>query len=261
MNRPDDSRRIAAKRGSWPPARVRQAAAPSRIVIVSEDPLDGRGLALLLRWCGDFDTIWAESMQRARRLLGSRRPEVLLWSGSVLDAAALDALRETRALHAAIGLCALVRSAETAAVEHFLADDAGRFALVLRGGHPEARELVTTLESVLLGRSLVEPKVLEEMLGPTKNGDEHLANLTASEREILDLVAAGLRNRAIARRLWKSEKAVERHVSHIFCKLGLQANGNDDLDRRVAAARMCLLAGEVSPPTARILVPASPRPT
>jgi DNA-binding NarL/FixJ family response regulator len=84
--------------------------------------------------------------------------------------------------------------------------------------------------------------VLERLLAVPAGGDGAvLKTLTAGEREILGLVADGLRNRAIAQRLFKSEKAVERHVGQIFCKLGLQPNGNGDIDRRVSAARMFLV--------------------
>lgn len=215
-----------------------------RIVIIAADPLDGRGLTLLLRTSAGFDAIWAESIDRARRLLGSRRREVLLWSGDQLDGEQLCALASLRALQPALGVCAIAQRADAGAVERFLADDARRFALLLRGERPELSDLVTVIEGILMGRSLVEARVLEEILAPAKDPCGRLGQLTASEREILGLVASGLRNRAIAKRIWKSEKAVEKHVTQIFCKLGLQANGNADLDRRVAAARMFLLQPE-----------------
>jgi DNA-binding NarL/FixJ family response regulator len=83
--------------------------------------------------------------------------------------------------------------------------------------------------------------VLEEVLHGPRNADDPLAALTTTEREILDLVAAGLNNRTIAARLFRSQKAVERHVGHIFVKLGLRHESSTDLDRRVSAARIFLL--------------------
>jgi DNA-binding CsgD family transcriptional regulator len=66
--------------------------------------------------------------------------------------------------------------------------------------------------------------------------DHRLEKLTACEREVLELIAEGLRNPAIARRLWKSEKAIEKTVARVFGKLGLDATLMPDVDRRVTAA-------------------------
>jgi DNA-binding NarL/FixJ family response regulator len=63
--------------------------------------------------------------------------------------------------------------------------------------------------------------------------DDPLAELTPREREVLELMAEGLSNRAITERLVVSERAVERHVTSIFSKLGLAATGQDH--RRVLA--------------------------
>ena len=241
-----DTRRSNGQPASRPAVHLKPSVARARIVVVSEEPLDGRGLALLLRSCAEFDTIWAESMRRAGTLLGSGRPEALLWSGDCLDAAALTTLRETRDRHHDVGLCVLTHRADAEAVELFLAHGAGRFALLLRGCRPEVGELVTTLDGVFFGRSLVEPRVLEEIFALPGDDEGQLGSLTPNEREILGLVAAGLRNRAIGRRLWKSEKAVEKHVGHIFCKLGLQPTTNGDLDRRVAAARIFMMESEAT---------------
>ena len=63
--------------------------------------------------------------------------------------------------------------------------------------------------------------------------EEPLAELSPREREVLELMAEGLSNRAIAGRIFVSERAVERHVTSIFSKLGLSATGEEH--RRVRA--------------------------
>ena len=83
-----------------------------------------------------------------------------------------------------------------------------------------------------------DPTILDVLLD---SGDAHgLAELTAAEREVAELVAGGLRNATIGQRLFKSERTVEKHVSNIFIKLGLRAECHPGLDRRVTVARIVL---------------------
>jgi DNA-binding CsgD family transcriptional regulator len=82
--------------------------------------------------------------------------------------------------------------------------------------------------------------------------DSHvqLDRLSPAEREVLMLLADGLRNREIARRLWKSEKTIEKHVGNVFHKLDLDRTTHPGIDRRVSAARIYLSASaalDVSP--------------
>ena len=87
-------------------------------------------------------------------------------------------------------------------------------------------------------RSSDDPAILEVLLD---SEDAHgLAELTAAEREVAELVASGLRNATIGKRLFKSERTVEKHVSNIFAKLGLRPDRHPDLDRRVTTARIVL---------------------
>jgi DNA-binding NarL/FixJ family response regulator len=82
------------------------------------------------------------------------------------------------------------------------------------------------------GGSVLDPEVVAQMLG-RRERDEPLAELTPREREVLGLMAEGRTNRAIAEELMVSERAVERHVTAIFGKLGLPATAEDH--RRVLA--------------------------
>jgi len=79
---------------------------------------------------------------------------------------------------------------------------------------------------------VLDPEVVAEMMGRRAEGDP-LEELTAREREVLALMAEGRTNRAIAAELYLSERAVERHVTGVFTKLGLQSDGLEH--RRVLA--------------------------
>jgi DNA-binding NarL/FixJ family response regulator len=79
---------------------------------------------------------------------------------------------------------------------------------------------------------VLDPEVVAQMVGRTR-ADDPLAALTAREREVLGLMAEGRTNKAIAAELYVSERAVERHVTSIFGKLGLESSDQDH--RRVLA--------------------------
>jgi DNA-binding NarL/FixJ family response regulator len=218
------------------------SAVPSRVVIVDAEPIYAQALEALIEKRTMLHPVVAESLAHSLLLLGGGGPEAILWSGELLDEPALAEVRDARNSHQGTGFCMLAQSADPAALQGFLAGGAaGPFAVVLRNGSLELPEILTALHCVLAGRSMLDPQVLEEVLAGQRNVDDPLAPLTATEREILDLVAAGLNNRTIAARLFRSQKAVERHVGHIFSKLGLRPESSTDLDRRVSAARIFLL--------------------
>jgi DNA-binding NarL/FixJ family response regulator len=217
------------------------SAVPSRVVIVDAEPVYAQALEALIEKRTMLHPVVAESLAQSLLLLGSGSPEAILWSGECLDEPALAEVRDARNAHQGTGFCMLAQSTDPSALQGFLAGGAGPFAVVLRNGSLELPEILTALHCVLAGRSMLDPQVLEEVLAGERNVDDPLAPLTATERDILDLVAAGLNNKTIAARLFRSQKAVERHVGHIFSKLGLRPESSTDLDRRVSAARIFLL--------------------
>src|SRR6185503_16433525 len=91
------------------------------------------------------------------------------------------------------------------------------------------------------GGSALDPAVVAQLVG-RRRVDDPLADLTAREREVLELMAEGLSNHGIAARLVVTERAVEKHVTNIFAKLGLSATPEDH--RRVRAV-LTLLQGQV----------------
>jgi len=92
--------------------------------------------------------------------------------------------------------------------------------------------LVDALQRVIDGETVIGPTVVARLLARKREPDP-LATLTERERETLSLVAEGLTNRAIAERLFVTERTVETHVKQVFEKLGLE--GSPNLNRRVLA--------------------------
>jgi DNA-binding NarL/FixJ family response regulator len=207
------------------------------VLVAGDQPLLVRGAAVLLDRVRDIDAIYAGSAARARRLLGGAT-DVLAWAGDNLDAGAVDALRDARQACPALGLCVVARRVDAVALERLVGEGTERLALSLHAERFDARDLVELIHSVLRGRSTVDMQLIRHLAARQEAQGE--SELTASEREVMELVAAGLRNREIARRLWKSEKTVEKHVGRVFQKLGLPPGSTGHLDRRVVATRMYL---------------------
>jgi DNA-binding NarL/FixJ family response regulator len=210
----------------------------ARLLILAEERLLGRALASLLQ--PRFDAHSIESFQRLRRLLGSDHVEVALWVGDRLDARAVQELEELTRAYPSLRLCLLARAADVEALRPLLKRHPHGVAVLFRDGDMDVGHVVASLNQIVAGRSTLEPAVLERLIQWRPVEHDDLAGLTPSEHEVLELVADGLRNREIARRIWKSEKAVEKQVSHVFEKLGLDQRAVPHLDRRVAAARIFL---------------------
>jgi DNA-binding NarL/FixJ family response regulator len=208
----------------------------AKLLILAEERLVGRGLASLLQ--PRFETHTIESFQRANRMLGSDRVEVALWVGEHLDEATVGELADLKRAHPQLRLCLLARAANPDALRPLLTADACGIAVLLRSDDLDESHVLTSLDAVLAGRATLERSVLGRLLEQDGDKDDALARLNDSERQILELVAQGLRNREIAKRVWRSEKAVEKQVSHVFEKLGLDRRTAPYLDRRVTAARI-----------------------
>ena len=99
--------------------------------------------------------------------------------------------------------------------------------------------LVDALRRITDGETVVDPTIVSRLLGRRRRADP-LANLTEREREVLNLVAEGLSNRAIAARLFITERTVEAHVKQIFLKLDLGVDSQSH--RRVLAVLAYLRA-------------------
>lgn len=210
-----------------------------RVVILAEELLIARGLESVARNSGLSDALAIESLDRASRLLGSGRRELLVWIAQGLDGKAGGQLAAIRAPLPDLGLLLIVERAQASVIADLLEQRAGSLAVLLRTPSLDASHVVDRMKDSLAGRPGIDPRVVDEMMHRWPGREDALAALTANELQILELVALGLRNREIARRLWKSEKAIEKHVGHLFAKLGLRAT-DTHLDRRVTAARIYL---------------------
>jgi DNA-binding NarL/FixJ family response regulator len=110
--------------------------------------------------------------------------------------------------------------------EHYakrlLADGAEGVGYLLKDRVADIETFVGAVRRVARGEAVLDPEVVAHMMGRRRPAGS-LDTLTARERDVLAAMAEGLTNRAIAERVFLSERAVERHVTSIFEKLGLSA--------------------------------------
>jgi DNA-binding NarL/FixJ family response regulator len=109
---------------------------------------------------------------------------------------------------------------------------AGGVGYLLKDRVADVGEFVEALSRVAAGGTALDPEVVSQLLAASRRGDA-LGDLTHRERDVLALMAEGRSNSAIAAILVVSERAVEKHVSNIFSKLGLAPSDADH--RRVLA--------------------------
>ena len=107
----------------------------------------------------------------------------------------------------------------------------------------DAAVLVDALRRIADDETVVDPSIVARLFGRHRRQDP-LARLSDREREVLGLIAEGLSNAAIARRLFVTERTVQAHTTQIFLKLGLQPDA--DSHRRVLAVVTYLQHGSPS---------------
>ncbi|OIJ67142.1 LuxR C-terminal-related transcriptional regulator [Streptomyces mangrovisoli] len=132
------------------------------------------------------------------------------------------------------GLPVLVLSqhVEQLYARELLADGSGGVGYLLKDRVFDADQFVDAVRRVAAGGTAMDPQVIQQLLA-RREAAEPLAGLTPREREVLELMAQGRSNAAIAGQLVVTERAIAKHTSNIFSKLGLEVS--DDDNRRVLA--------------------------
>jgi DNA-binding NarL/FixJ family response regulator len=143
----------------------------------------------------------------------------------------LVAAQQIRSELPEVGILVLSQYVEEHYVMRLLEDGAEGVGYLLKDRIGEVDRFTDAVTRVAEGGSALDPEVVSHMVG--SRSDEPLARFTPREREVLERMAEGLSNRAIAGQLDVSERAVEYHVTSIFGKLDLPATGNEH--RRVLA--------------------------
>jgi DNA-binding NarL/FixJ family response regulator len=214
-----------------------------RILIADERPLLRAATARLLEDEG-FDVVAraadaGELVRKAR----AHRPDVAVIDTHVAPGRvdrAVDAVRLLRADLPDVGILLLAESVDERYATALLARGADGVGYLLDHHLSEICRLSDAIRHVGQGDSALDRDVITHMLGGAHDGRGALDALTGRDRDVLAQMALGASNHAIARRMFLSERAIERHVTAIFRTLELDASRHSH--RRVLAVLAYLCA-------------------
>jgi len=205
-----------------------------RVVIGEDSVLLRAGVARLLEDAGMEVVAQASDADDLLRKVRAHKPDVAVVDIRMPPGNADDGLRAAREVRAElpeVGVLVVSQYAEEHYVTQLLQDGAEGVGYLLKERIADVDRFVDSVRRVADGGSALDPEIVALMMGRREGGP--LDSLTDREREVLGLMAEGRTNRGIAGELYVSERAVERHVTAIFGKLGLPAGAGDH--RRVLA--------------------------
>jgi DNA-binding NarL/FixJ family response regulator len=145
----------------------------------------------------------------------------------------LRAARQLRSLYPELGVLVLSQYVRPSYAFELLADDASGVGYLLKDRVSDLHELSEAVQRVGEGGSVLDPSVVAQLVGRRRPGNDPIDDLTERERDVLALMAEGRSNRAIAERLFITDRTVEKHVKSILMKLRIFATQDDH--RRVLA--------------------------
>src|SRR5579872_1759408 len=195
-----------------------------RVMLVDDHEVVRQGLKSLLERREHLQIV-AEAGTVAAAVAAAARtqPDVIVMDVRLPDGTGIEACRDIRAEHPEIKVLMLTSYADDEAVYASIVAGAAGYLLKQTRG----RELVSAIDAVARGESLLDPGVTSTVLArmralATGGRKDPLAELTEQERRILGLIAEGKTNREIAQTVYLSEKTVKNYVSNILGKLSME---------------------------------------
>ena len=206
-----------------------------RIVIGEDDVLMREGIARLLTEAGCDVVAQAGDADDLLRKSLAHNPDVVVVDVQMpprREDDGLVAALELRRQRPGIGVLVLSQLYEEQYAVDLIGDHPEGVGYLLKERVGDVAAFVAAIERVAAGGTALDPEVVGRMLGRRRSASP-LDELSAREREVLAAMAEGKSNRGIAETLVVTEAAVEKHVTHIFQKLGLGATSTEH--RRVLA--------------------------
>jgi DNA-binding NarL/FixJ family response regulator len=209
--------------------------APIRVLVGEDQPIVREGIVHVLADSG-FEVVGTAGDARDLvRKARSGRPDVVVTDIQMPPDHADDGLRaalEIRSAHPGVGVLVLSQFLEDRYAYDLVADGAQGVGYLLKEKVGDLRVFTDAVRRVADGGSALDPDVVARLVGRRRRSSP-LDRLTKRETEVLSLIAEGYSNAGVARELVVTVAAVERHVTSIFDKLGLQQS--PDQHRRVLA--------------------------
>ena len=213
-----------------------------RVMLVEDQVLLREGLAGLLRDAHHDVISSLGDAINLMELVTARKPDIVLLDIRLPPTYTDEGTRAAAAIkaaHPATGVLLLSQHIETAHTVGLVAQ--GGFGYLLKDRVLDVADFLGAVDRVARGGSALDPYVVGQLL--RRNEERRgLADLTDRERDVLRLIAQGLTNAGVAKRLFLSERTVETHVRRLLCKLDIV--DSDDAHRRVLAVLTYLRADE-----------------
>jgi DNA-binding NarL/FixJ family response regulator len=206
-----------------------------RVVIADDNLLVRKGIAALLSDSGIEVAAEADDPDELLRAVDEHAPDVAIVDIRMPPThtdEGLVAAQAIRAKHPAVAIVVLSQHVEHGVAMRVLAEHPARLGYLLKERVTDVDDFIGALTRVARGGTALDPQVVQRLLA-AEPADGPLETLTPREREVLQLIAEGLSNPAIADRLEITLRSAEKYVSSIFAKLGLPDTGTEH--RRVLA--------------------------
>jgi DNA-binding NarL/FixJ family response regulator len=207
----------------------------TRVVIADDSVLLREGVARLLEEAGFEVAGQSGTAEDLLRHVGLYKPEVAIVDIRMPPTHTDEGLRaaqQIRERHPQVAVLVLSQYVEATYAMELLQTSAEGAGYLLKDRVSDIEQFTQAVQRVASGGTALDPAVVSQLVGRRREQGP-LDELTAREREVLSLMAEGRSNQAIAEQLVVTLRAVEKHVTSIFAKLGLPASADDH--RRVLA--------------------------
>jgi DNA-binding NarL/FixJ family response regulator/class 3 adenylate cyclase len=221
----------------FPPLRytLGRLGSDMRVVLADDSVLLREGVARLLAEAGFEIVAQSGNADDLLRHVAMHKPDVAVVDIRMPPTQTDEGLRAAQQIRERFpdtSVLVLSQYVESAYAMELLSDSAEGVGYLLKDRVSDVEEFAAAVRRVAEGGSALDPAVVSQLVGRRRQRDP-LEELTPREREVLELMAEGRSNQAIGERLFITLRAVEKHVTSIFTKLGLPAAAEDH--RRVLA--------------------------
>jgi DNA-binding NarL/FixJ family response regulator/class 3 adenylate cyclase len=220
----------------FPPLRfARPRANGMRVALADDSVLLREGIARLLEDAGMEVVAQSGTAEDVLRHVAMHKPDVAIVDIRMPPThtdEGLRAAKEIRERFPGVGVLVLSQYVEPGYALELLSESAEGVGYLLKDRVSDVDEFAGAVRRVAEGGSALDPSVVQTLVGRRRKEDP-LEELTPREREVLEFMAEGRSNQAIAERMYITLRAVEKHVTSIFTKLHLPATAEDH--RRVLA--------------------------
>ena len=207
-----------------------------RVVFADDNYLVREGVTALLAEVDGIEVVaTAHDAESLMRSVADHSPDIVLTDIRMPPThtnEGIEAAKRIRSENPGVGVVVLSQYVEEDYAFSLLADGVAGMGYLLKERLTDLGELVRALQEVARGGSALDPLVVEALLA-RRNNRGPLEGLTEREREVLQAMATGRNNATIAKALFMSDRAVEKHIGSVFQKLGLV--DEQEVNRRVMA--------------------------